>query len=228
MAITRAQVANISEIAAWMQENAVPNIFKSVAYADGVLTATDADDNTVLEINGGTGAGNSAFFRAYRASGNYIGYRLNMIPNPGTPTIEIIGCDNGFMFSCGVVSSTGYGRFFSALFTKTNNDKVAVIFSAENQNTAIAALTESLNHVAFGDSATISTTTTFTPESAQQTVLTPFATNADVGDVSYTPNAYYMPMHSNYTSGVGKFYLGMDHYITNGYWAIKDNRSSDS
>lgn len=222
MAITRAQVANVEALASWMQENAVPGIFKAVTYADSVLTATDADDNTVLSIqaaNTGTGSGH---FRAYRASENYIGYNLQLIPNPGSQTIEIIGCDNGFMFSCGVVASNGYGRYISALFTKTNNDKVAVIFSAENKATAIAALTESLNHVAFGDSTTIATTTTFTPEAAQQTCMTPFITNADVGNVSYTPNARYLTAHSSYASGIGKMLLGTDTWITNGYWAIRE------
>lgn len=217
MAITRAQVASIEALASWMQENAVPNIFKSVTYADSVLTATDADDNVVLEIKCVT---SSSFFRAYRASGNYIGYNLKQIPRPSNPTIEIIGCDNGFMFSCAVVSSDEYARYMSALFTKTNNDKVAVIFSAENKSTATAALTEALIHVAFGDSATKATTTTFTPEAGQQTSLTAWKTNPDPGTVSYTPKAFYLDMHSGYSSGIGKFVLNGEEYITNGYWAI--------
>ena len=124
------------------------------------------------------------------------------------------------MFSCAVVSSTGYGRYMSALFTKTNNDKVAVIFSAENKSTAIAALIEALNHVAFGDSETIATTTTFTPEAGHQTSLTAWKTNPDPGVASYTPKAFYLDMHSGYSSGFGKFILNGEEYITNGYWAI--------
>lgn len=229
MSITRAQVANISELAAWMQENAVPNIFKSVTYESSVLTATDNEDNTVLEINSGNGAGSSGFFRAYRGSENYLGFDLNLFPN--ATAISIIGCDNGFIFEADLRNApSGATRLFAVLIAKTNNDRVAIIFPSTPPPTSSSPqqYTTALNHVAFGDSATIATTTTFTPENAQQTVLTPFATNADFGDVSYTPNAYYMPMHSNYASGVGKFYLGMDHYITNGYWAIKDDRSSDS
>ena len=57
MAIVRATVANVEALAAWMQTNMTPNIFKSVTYADSVLTATDSEDNTVLTINGGNGAG---------------------------------------------------------------------------------------------------------------------------------------------------------------------------
>ena len=68
----------------------------------------------------------------------------------------------------------------------------------------------------------MSTTTTFAPEAAQQTCMTPFITNADIGDVSYTPNARYLTAHSSYASGIGKMLLGTDTWITNGYWAIKD------
>jgi hypothetical protein len=145
---------------------------------------------------------------------------LNKIPNPGGPTIEIIGCDNGFMFSCQVVASNGYSRYFSALFAKTNNDKVAVIFSGDNKASATGALIEGLIHVAFGDSATIATTTTFTPEAGQQTSLTAWKTNSNPGTVSYTPKAFYLDMHSGYDSGMGKFILNGEEYITNGYWAI--------
>ena len=211
-----------------MQSNAVPSIFKSVTYSDSVLTATDAEDNTVLTIHAGTASVNQGYFRAYRAESNYLGFALSSFPTTrGASTIQIIGCDNGFIIGCTI--AIGYGDVnFAALFAKTSKDKPAIIFPSSPNDFSPQQYTTALNHVAFGDSATIATTTTFTPESAQQTVLTPFATNAEVGDVSYAPNAYYMPMHSNYASGFGKFYLGMDHYITNGYWAIKDNRASDS
>ena len=220
MAITRAQVANISELAAWMQENAVPNIFKAVTYADSVLTATDADDNVVLKINGGTGAGNSAYFRAYRAADNYIGLNGNKLPTSGY--IQIIGCDNGFIIDSSMTDGSGYERRFAALFSATNNNKTAIVFPVALSATANAQYSSGLNHVAFGDSATMSTTTTFTPEAAQQTCMTPFITNADVGDVSYTPNARYLTAHSSYASGIGKMLLGTDTWITNGYWCIKD------
>lgn len=225
MAITRAQVANVEALASWMQENAVPNIFKSVTYSDSVLTATDADDNTVLTINGGTGAGNSAYFRAYRAEGNYIGLNGNRLPTSGN--IQIIGCDNGFIIDSNMTDAYGYERRFAALFsvTKTNvsttaNNKPAIVFPAALSATANAQYSSGLNHVAFGDSATIATTTTFTPEAGQQTSLTAWKTNSNPGTVSYTPKAFYLDMHSGYPSGMGKFVLNGEEYITNGYWAI--------
>ena len=218
MAITRAQVANVEALATWMQANAVPNIFKSVTYSNSVLTATDAEDNTVLTINGGTGAGNSAYFRAYRAEGNYIGLNGNRLPTSGN--IQIIGCDNGFIIDSSMTDASGYERRFAALFSVTINNKTAIVFPAALNATANAQYSSGLNHVAFGDSATMSTTTTFTPEAGQQTSLTAWKTNSNPGTVSYTPKAFYLDMHSGYSSGIGKFVLNGEEYITNGYWAI--------
>lgn len=221
MAITRAQVETVEALAAWMQENAVPSIFNAVTFSDSVLTTTDADNNVVLQINGGTGSSSSAYFRAFRASENYLEVKGNKLPRDGY--IQIIGCDNGFIIDSNITDTSGYNRHFAALFTKTNNGKIAVIFPSALASGATAQFTTALNHVAFGDSETIATTTTFTPESGQQAMLVPFATNADIGDVSYTPDAFYLPMNSAYGFGIGKFSIGDDVFITNGYWAVKDS-----
>lgn len=219
MSIARAQVANVEALASWMQENAVPNIFKSVTYSNSVLTATDADDNVVLSIKGAQNG--SDYLRAYRAENSYLEIAFAEFPNHSN-TIEVIGCDNGFIIDCIVFyTSNYYSRQFCALFTKTNNEKVAIIFPSTLSATASSSYTTALNHVAFGDNATTSTTTTFTPENAQQTTLCPFGTNADVGTASYTTDAYYMPMGQNYNSGLAQFSIGNDHFITNGYWAIR-------
>lgn len=221
MSIVRAQVASVEALASWMQENAVPNIFKAVAYTDSVLTATDADDNVVFELNGGNGAGNSGFFRAYRAANNSLGFALNLFPV--STMIDIIGCENGFIFEAHVRNSTGAERLFACLISKTNDTEPAIVFPSTPPSTSSSPqqYTTGLHHVAFGDSATMSTTTTFTPETAQQTTLCPFGTNADVGTASYTTDAYYMPMGQNYNSGMAQFSIGNDHFITNGYWAIR-------
>lgn len=224
MGITRAQVTSVEALAAWMQTNMAPNIFKAVAYDNGVLTATDADDNVVLEIAGN--AVGTPYFRAYRSSENYIGFNLRNFPNPGNSTIDIIGCDNGMILKCSVVDTQGYGRSFALLCAKTNNDKPAIVFPSPSSNDT-AAVTASLNHVAFGDSATIATTTTFTPESGQQTIMCAFGTNADITDVSYTPKAFYMPIHSAYNQGIGKFLCGGKVYITNGYWCIDTEQTEE-
>ncbi len=228
MSITRAQVTSLADFAAWMQENAVPGIFKSVTY-DGntnTATATDSDDNVVLEIVNDSGG----HFRAYRSYESYLEIGVNAFPSTNSAEnqiMQIIGCDNGFIVDMKVATSALYAGSFAFLISKTNNDKVAVVWPSEVNFTENQQYKNALQHVAFGDSSTMSTTTTFTPESGQQTNFCTFCTNADITDVSYTPKAFYLPMHSAYNFGIGKFLSGGKVYITNGYWAIDTEQSED-
>lgn len=214
MAITRAQVNGVEALAAWLNENAA-DYFSSVTYTSNELTARDADENIVFSM-GGYVSGNLAV-RSYRSAESYI----TSGALTSVTTIDIIKCDNGIIID--FYYNWNGGKRFGILIAKTNNDKIAVISSAGGDNsTTTNYLYNKLQHVALGDSPTMATTTTFTPESGNQTVITPFITNADVGGKSYTPSAGYMPAHSNYGSGLNKFLLGADMYITNGYWCIKD------
>lgn len=212
MAIERAQVIGIDGLAAWLNTNATA-FFDSVTYSNSELTATDTDGNTVFSM--GNYISSYLGLRAYRASADYItsGAMTNVT------TIDVIMCDNGIIID--FYYNWNGDRRFGLLITKTNNDKLAVIFSTgADDTTTTNYLCKQLNHVAYGDSTTMSTTTTFTPESGQQTIMCAFGTNADITDVSYTPKAFYMPIHSSYSSGIGKFLCGGKVYITNGYWCI--------
>lgn len=216
MAVTRAQVHSFQELATWLNSNAT-ELFSSVTYSDNELTAKDKDGYTAFTI--GYYVSGYLGLRAYRASGNYIqsGGWNDIVSN----NINIIKCDNGliieFQYEWNVTRGQGI------LISQTNNGKLAVIFSpgGEVPSSTNYRYTQ-LRHVALGDSTTISTTTTFTPESANQTVLVPFTTNADLTDVSYCPNAFYMPTGQYYNMGLGRFELAESTYITNGYWAVKE------
>ena len=217
MAIVRERLANRDALAAWLQENAVPTLFKSVTYENSVIACFDDEDNKVLEIDSVGG------IYAYRAEGNSISF----VPDTGglgMYAIDLIACNNGIILESGYYTSsqaTNTGKV-ALMITKTNNGVPAIIFSYLYNNKVMPYYT-AIKHVAFGDSETLATETTFSPESGQQTMLVPFATNVKVGDVSYTPDAFYMPMNSAYQSGIGKFSIGDDVFITNGYWAIKDS-----
>ena len=214
MAITRAQVSGLEALAAWLTTNCA-DLLGSATYSDDVMTLTDKYGNTILTAK----QNSSGYVYAYRTADSYISASMSTAAFSGTT--DIIACDNGIIIDANYTQNTS--RKMGILITKTNNDKLAVIFSyGGTTSTTANFLYTSLQHVAWGDSTTMSTTTTFTPESAQQTCMTPFITNADVGDVSYTPNARYLTAHSSYASGIGKMLLGTDTWITNGYWAIKD------
>lgn len=213
MAIKRAQVSSAADLAAWLNTNATA-FFNSVTQETGmqVWSATDKDGNKVFRFSAND-------FTAYRTDG-----ANGIAANTGSMfgTTDIIMCDNG------IIIDTSYNynidRKFGILITKTNNGKIACIFSyGGTETTNSNYCNHMIRHVAFGDSTSITpTTTTFTPETNQQTILCPFGTNPDTGITSYTPKAFYMPMGQNYTQGVGKFILNADTYITNGYWCIKD------
>lgn len=216
MAIKRELLAGRAALASWLQANAVPSSFKSVTYESDVIECYDDNDNLVLKID------NKGSIYAYRAEGNAI----TMIPDYtgiGANAISLISCDNGFMLEN--LYYTGQTGKIMMLVSKTNNGVPAVIFGYQYKDHT-KGYYEGIRHVAFGDSETLATTTTFTPEAGQQTKLSAFCTNAEIGTTSYTPNAGYLPMHTMYASGIGKFILGADTYITNGYWYIKDGGGS--
>lgn len=218
MAISRTKLGNNSEFLAWLQANTVPNIFASVSMrGDGsTVQALDDDGNVVFLMQ-------SSKFIAYvddnvqkTYSNGYV-----LIGNSSDDRwSDIIGCDNGFILEA--KSGVDKRYLLVLMCAKTNNDKVAVVFASGDTPSRTTVLRSGIHHIARGDNPSVETTTSFSPESAAQSVLTPFATNANTGDVSYTPDAFYMPMHSAYSAGLGKFSLGSDIFITNGYWAIRD------
>lgn len=218
MSIIRTTISSQQAFVEWLTANFVPSLFKSVTISDETITATDDADNVVFTMS-------AAVFRAYRAAENYIEFSTGGYAIFGTSwPADVIGCDNGFILIVRV--GIGGNSRFALLCSKTNNGEPAMIFNSYGSPDSAQVFYNSVKHVAFGDSPTIATTMTFTPESGQQTVLCTFATNVNIGNVSYTPNAFYMPMCQNYNMGIGKFSLGFDVYISNGYWAIKDERAT--
>lgn len=217
MAITRASLANREALATWLQENAVPGFFKTVTYTSGTdsIACTDADDNTILEIKDGNGN-----IYAYRATGNSI-HMSESNQMLGGYRMDVIGCDNGFIIENALNNGSGQ---IDMLVTKTNNDKIAIIWGYSSSSKTTGR-TSGIQHVAWGDSETLATTTGFTPEAGQQTVLVPFVTNANIESISYTPDAFWISMNFNYNMGIGKFRMGGDMFISNGYWAIRDGQS---
>lgn len=216
MAIIRARVAGVSALATWLSENASAFFSSITETSTGVWSAKDLEGNTVLDFS-------STYFRAYRGSSNYIAASAS---SGLFSTTDIIMCDNGIILDTSY--SYNIDRELGVLIAKTNNNKIACVFSCGGTVSTVSGyLYTQLQHVAFGDSETIATTTTFTPESGQQTNFCTFCTNADITDVSYTPKAFYLPMHSAYNSGIGKFLSGGKVYITNGYWAIDTEQTEE-
>lgn len=207
MGIYRADLNGLSALADWLTDNGIASkLGVTAVYANSTLTFTDGESNILAEITANT-------IKAYQTSTAYSQDSHSLQYFSGT--ISAIGCDNGFMIEATISNARA-----TLLSSKTNNGNVAFVFRIPGTTTISDAYRNALKHVAFGDSATNHTTTTFTAESGQQTIMTTFATDADITHISYTPKAFYMPMHSAYNSGIGKFLCGGKVYITNGYWCI--------
>jgi hypothetical protein len=122
-------------------------------------------------------------------------------------------CANGALIRCGASSTQS-----DFIITKTNNNKTAFVYFQGN----VTQLTRNnFRVVAWGDT-TPDTTRSYTATEANQTQFVPFCTDAALGDVSYTPNAFYIPVGQHFNMGIGKLTMDGVDYLTNGYWAIKD------
>lgn len=189
-------------------------LFDSVTISGDVITIADADSNTLATFDGSNGltltAYSDATHSASRAwSGANYGARIGY------------KCANGVLILVSGLSSGYYGYWAHILISKTNNNKVAFVFSS-NDTAAGDSNFKNFYSVAWGDSASISSRT-MTPNDSTQTQLVPFLTTADVGDASYTPKAFFLLYGQFYSMGYGKLNIENVTYLTNGYWAIKDS-----
>lgn len=206
MAITKdyLNTSDLNTLATWMRTNLVPDYFAAVTYADSTITCTDADGNTLLTFGVGITA-----YKSATASVTMINVN---------PTFSYAyTCANGAILESTVPSSPS-SAVNCTLITKTNNGKTAIVFSA---GTAAAVYRSNIKRVAWGD-AQPDTVFAFTQITANQTQLVPFCTDAAIDVPSYTPNAYYIPVCQNPSMGNGKLTIDGTTYLTNGYWAIKD------
>lgn len=209
MAITKESInsQDISVLAAWMQTHLVPDYFAAVTLGENsTITCTDTDGNTLLTISGTS----TIVLNAYKSASNVF-----TISRAGVGACDYCAvCANG-AFIVWRQATAGNPMQQALLITKTNNGKTALAFSGA------ASYIANVYCVAWGD-AMPNNVRGFTAVNANQTQLVPFCTDAALGDVSYTPNAFYMPMGQYFTAGFGALTIDGVAYMTNGYWAIKD------
>lgn len=205
MAITKdyLNTSDLSVLAAWMQTKLVPDYFAAVTYANSTITCTDADGNTLLTID-------SSNVTAYKSATN----TSNMYnAAPQTWLYACMSANGAYL-----IANTVFGSTACMIITKTNNGKTAFITSDEQ---ATSVCRKNIKRVAWGDT-TPDTTHEFTAYTENQTQLVSFTTDAAFGDVSYTPNAFYIPIGQYYNLNGAVLTIDGVNYLTNGYWAIKD------
>lgn len=212
MAITKTYInGNFSVFGSFLESS---GLFDSVVVSGDTITCKDADENTLLIFSN---ASQTMRITAYAnaSASKYVEY------NYGTSSTQVTieygyACTNGVMLKFG-----GMNYNACAMITKTNNGEIVTVMS----NSEITNPYTVVWCVAWGDVAPFANFT-FTANERNQTVVAPFATCADVGDVSYTDKAGYMPFGQYYNSGYGTLNIDGVEWLTNGYWAIKDGAAS--
>ncbi len=179
-------------------------LFGSVTQSTNTITCKDTDNNTLLTITKdasytwsfAVNVGEHTFTKQYENTGFNYGYN----------------CNNGAFL---VLNYNSQDNKYSIVLSKTNTNHVAIIIpdSYDNRN--------KLYCLAYSDTWPISYYT-IAPSVSEQTVLSPFITNAATGTSSYTPKAFYIPYGEYVGRGYAKFIMNGTDYVTDGYFAISD------
>ena len=205
MAITKTYIGTDNN--KWQSFLSETGIFSSVGLEDSVFTCKDSNNNTVLTIN--HSATNTWSFAVSLATGDTY-TKTYAIQGGSAGENYGVKCSNGAL-----LYMNGSSGYISVLLTKNNkNEPVVVLPSSTSARNPIACLCRS-------DTYPVSTFT-LSSVSANQTVLSKFITSAAEGDVSYTPNAYYMPFGQYIGVGLAKFTMNSKRYVTDGYWVLLD------
>jgi hypothetical protein len=230
MAIVRNDsIGTWSALIAWMQDNLVPKFFQSVE--------EDSQDNTIVVC---TGVGGQKLFGLKKGADFYpsscIYYKSDgtseEIDYPGgTGTQATIFrwaavCKNGALIKWAKAESntSSSNSTIMILVTKNNNGKTAIVTTHSIQSSgtnAGAYMTTSVYALAEGDNPNL-VPLTFTGRVMEQTQKVQFATNAASNEISYTPDAYYLQCGNIYDIPYNRFTDDGVTYLTNGYWAVRD------
>ena len=208
---------SMNTLADWMTQHLVPTYFGSVvATSSTTLNCYDSDGNIVLIIHPGSSSSNNAI-TAYASET----VSISLTNNEGISKITYAAvCSRG----CLLTFSSGTNGRMEVLITKSNNNITTVVFRKGLDGGQLGGM----YCVAWGDIDPISYLSVTPITTAQQTQIVPFLSNAPYGTISYTPDAFYIPVGQYYGMGIGQLTLNGNIYLTNGYWAIKDGAVSSS
>lgn len=204
MAISKTYLGgDLSSVSSFLDST---DLFNSVEFANGTITCKNNDDTIVLTITKPDDytwtftvslVGSHTWEKTYESHGLNYGYK----------------CANGAFL---VLNYLSEGNMYSVMITKNNDGKVSFVFPDSYSNRSyVCSLT-------YSDSLPI-TYYTVAQSVAEQTVLSPFITNAPAGTTSYTPDAFYIPFGEYVGRGYAKFTMNGKMYITDGYWAVRDS-----
>lgn len=204
MAISKTYLGgDLSSVSSFLDST---DLFSSVEFANGTITCKNNDDTTVLTI---TKPDNYTFTFTVSLTGSHTWEK----------TYESHGLNYGYKCANGaflVLNYLSQENKYSVMITKNNDGKVSFVFPDSYSNrTYVCCLT-------YSDTFPV-TYYTVAQSVAEQTVLSPFITNAPAGATSYTPGAFYIPFGEYVGRGYAKFTMNGKMYMTDGYWAVRDS-----
>lgn len=196
----------------------VPNYFASVEYTDDTntsVTCKDSDGNTIFTVAVDNG---SWTYTAYADSQNFV----SKTSSYAKPVYGYV-CNNGAMIVCAVNAiSDATGIRGSVVISKTNNNKTGFVIAAGSSASASDLYSNVVTGV-WGDVIPLTSNYSYSSgvTNQTQTQMFPFVTHCALGEKSYFPNAFFIPVAQTRTV-FGELVADGVSYVTNGYWAIKD------
>ena len=218
MSITQTYLnLSIAELKTFL-ETLVPDYFASVEYTDNNntgITCKDSNGNTIFTVAVDNG---SWTYTAYADSENYV----SKTSSYAKPVYGYV-CNNGAMIVCAVNAiSDATGIRGSVVISKTNNNKTGFIISGASSASTIDLYSNFVTG-AWGDVTPLTSNYSYSSgvTNQTQTQMFPFVTHCALGEKSYFPNAFFIPVAQTRTV-FGELVADGVSYVTNGYWAIKD------
>ena len=216
MAITQTYLnSSIAELKLFLG-TLVPKYFASVVYTDNTsVTCKDSDGNTIFTVAVDNG---NWTYTAYADSQNFV----SKTSSYAKPVYGYV-CNNGAMIlGANSAISDATGIRGSVVISKTNNNKTGFIISGALSSSASDLYSNVVTGV-WGD--VIPLTSNYSYSSGvtnhTQTQMFPFVTHCALGEKSYFPNAFFIPVAQT-RAVFGELVADGVSYVTNGYWAIKD------
>lgn len=201
-----------SGVLTFLQEYAVPVYFDKV----------EADAETATTIN--CYVGDTVLLQFALNSNNgtlcYIntatGLQKTIVPASNSLTIVYAHKSaNGLAFTWGLAATVS--SLPSLIITKDSDENTAIVTASKTGN--LSALNQSVAAVTANDMAILAQALS-SRLTATVTTVVPFVCGCGAGECRYTPNAVYFPT-AQYTDP-GEIIVNGSRYLSNGYWALKD------
>lgn len=218
MAITQTYLnSSIAELKLFLG-TLVPKYFASVVYTDDTnvsVTCKDSDGNTIFTVAVDNG---NWTYTAYADSQNFV----SKTSSYAKPVYGYV-CNNGAMIVCAnnaISDATGIRG--SVVISKTNNNKTGFIISGA-LSSSVSDLYNNVATGVWGDVTPLTSNYSYSSgvTNQTQTQMLPFVTHCALGEKSYFPSAFFIPVAQT-RAVFGELVADGVSYVTNGYWAIKD------